>query len=47
MDAYKSGDFGTTMCLLSETLQLAKNGKLIPSDRQILADISEACRIAG
>jgi hypothetical protein len=47
MDSYKSGDFGAAASLISETMELAKIGRLDATDRRFLADISEACRIAG
>jgi hypothetical protein len=47
MDSYKSGDFGVAASLISETMELAKIGRLDATDRRFLADISEACRIAG
>lgn len=47
MDSYKSGDFGVATSLISETMELAKIGRLDATDRRFLADISEACRIAG
>lgn len=47
MDSYKSGDFGVAASLISETMELAKIGRLDATDRRFLSDISEACRIAG